>query len=386
MSFINLRLHPKILQAIVACGYSKPTQIQIKAIPAVLDGRDVVASAQTGTGKTAAYILPALQLLTTGKSTKKPRILILSPTRELTIQIAKVIGNYGKFLHVNVGEFTGGVSYKRQLKELSRAMDIVVATPGRLLDHMENKRIDFSNIEMLVLDEADRMLDMGFIHPIKKIVKALPQNRQTLLFSATAEDGLTSSITNLLKNPVRINISKEKTDTTLIKQEVYFINGVQQKKKFLENLLIDRNIEKAIIFSSTKHNTKNLATQLCVSGHKVGAMHGDLKQNVRNKTLNNFRAGKIKYLVSTDIAARGIDVTNISHVINYDIPKFSEDYVHRIGRTGRAGKTGVAISLALHNEKQYLQKIERYIGRKLAQTQPQLHCQNRSNATARTGR
>jgi len=370
MTFTNLQLHPKILQAITACGYTEPTQIQTKAIPAILDGRDVVASAQTGTGKTAAYVLPALQLLATGKVSRKPRILILSPTRELAIQITKVVGNYGKFLRVNIANFVGGVPYKRQLRELSKAIDVIIATPGRLLDHMENRRLDLSGIEMLVLDEADRMLDMGFIQPIKRITKALPQSRQTLLFSATAEDRLMSSMKNLLRNPVRINISKEKTDVSLIKQEVCFVGASNQKRKFLENLLIDRDIDKAIIFSSTKRDAKTLATHLGYCGHKVGAMHGDLRQNARNKTLNNFRAGRIKFLVATDVAARGIDILDISHVINYDIPRFSEDYVHRIGRTGRAGKVGVAISMVLRNDAQYLQNIERYIGRKLVQVRP----------------
>ena len=365
MTFKNLQLHPKILQAISACGYNEPTQIQAKAIPVILNGKDIVASAQTGTGKTAAYVLPGLQFLTTSKYIGKPRVLILSPTRELAIQIAKVIGKYAKFLRVNVASIVGGVPYKKQLKELSRAIDIIIATPGRLLDHMKSKRLDLSGIEILVLDEADRMLDMGFIQPIKKIVQAISRDRQTLLFSATAEDKLMSAVRNLLMHPVRINISPEKTDTKLIKQEIHLVNDTHQKKKFLENLLKDRKIDKAIIFSSTKRNAKKLATQLCFCGHNVGQMHGDLKQNARNKILAKFRSGKIKFLVATDVASRGIDVTDISHVINYDLPRFSEDYVHRIGRTGRAGKAGVAISMMLHSEKQYLRSIERYIGRKL---------------------
>ncbi|NRA73252.1 MAG: DEAD/DEAH box helicase [Rickettsiales bacterium] len=365
MTFKNLQLHPKILQAIDSCGYDKPTQIQAKAIPAILDGKDMLASAQTGTGKTAAYVLPALQFLTTKKHTGRSRILILSPTRELAIQIAKVISRYAKFLQVNVVSIVGGIPYKKQLKELSRAIDIIIATPGRLLDHTKSKRLDLSGVEMLILDEADRMLDMGFIKPIKNIVQEISYKRQTLLFSATAENKLMSVVKNLLKNPVRINISPKKTDIKLIKQEIHLVRDSFQKKKVLENLLKDKNIDKAIIFSATKRNVKKLATQICLYGHNAGEIHGDLKQNARNKILTRFRTGKIKFLVATDVASRGIDVADVSHVINYDLPKFSEDYVHRIGRTGRAGKKGTAISVALHSEKQYLRDIERYIGQKL---------------------
>ena len=366
MTFTDLQLHPRILQAVAACGYETPTQIQERAIPAILNGQDVLGSAQTGTGKTAAYVLPALQLLATKKSTGKPRVLILSPTRELSIQITKVIGKYAQFMQVNVVNIVGGIPYRKQLKDLSRANDIIIATPGRLLDHMESRRPDLSGIEMLVLDEADRMLDMGFIQPIKQITKATPRGRQTVLFSATAEDKLLSVIKNLLTKPVRINISPKKTNTNLIRQELHIMNDNNHKKKFLGKLLSDKKVEKAIIFSATKRNAKKLTAQLCFDGHKAGEIHGDLKQNARNRTLASFRRGKIKYLVATDVASRGIDVTDISHVINYDLPRFSEDYVHRIGRTGRAGKTGVAISMALHSERPYLRSIEKYIGRKIA--------------------
>jgi superfamily II DNA/RNA helicase len=365
MTFIDLQLHPKILQAVQECGYDKPTQIQAKAIPVILSGKDVLASAQTGTGKTAAYVLPALQLLTTKKSTKNPRILILSPTRELTNQITEVIYNYAKFMSVNVVSIVGGIPYGKQIKALSSNVDILIATPGRLLDHMKSGRINLTEVEMLILDEADRMLDMGFIKPIKDIAQKTSPNRQTLLFSATAEDRLMSVVKNLLKNPVRIDIATEKTDINRIKQEIHMINDNGQKKELLKAILKDVSIDKAIIFSSTKHNAKRLKTQIDLYGHKVGEMHGDLKQNARNRILAQFRSGKIKFLVATDVASRGIDVSDISHVINYDIPRFSEDYVHRIGRTGRAGKAGVAISMALNSERQYLRNIEKYIGQKL---------------------
>ncbi|EKE01199.1 MAG: hypothetical protein ACD_21C00193G0001 [uncultured bacterium] len=364
MTFTQLQLHEKILQAVKACGYDKPTPIQVKAIPSILSGKDLVASAQTGTGKTAAYVLPCLQLLGAHKSSK-PRVLILAPTRELAGQITKVIAKYGKFMKPNIASFVGGVSYDRQLKELSRPIDIVIATPGRLMDHMENRRLDLSRIEMLILDEADRMLDMGFIPAIKRIVKATPKSRQTLLFSATADDKLMSVMKDLLKNPVRINISQDKVDPKLIKQEIYMSRDSRHKNQVLAQLLDQQNIFKAIIFSATKRHASKLATQLRDNGYAASPMHGDLKQNARNRTLAQFRTGEVQFLVATDVAARGIDVSDVSHVINYDLPRFHEDYVHRIGRTGRAGKTGVAISIALHSEMKQLQSIERYIGKKL---------------------
>lgn len=369
MTFAQLNLHPKILQSIEACGYNKPTPIQIQAIPDILNGKDLVASAQTGTGKTAAYVLPCLQLLFTKKSIGKPRILILAPTRELAGQITKVIGKYGKFMKVNIASFVGGVSYHKQFKELSRPIDIVIATPGRLMDHMKNKRLDLSHIEMLVVDEADRMLDMGFIDDIKHIVQALPKSRQTLLFSATADDKLISIMKNLLKNPTRINISQEKIDTKLIKQKIHLVPDANRKQQLLEQILDRENIYKAIIFSATKRNAVKMALQLQERGYAASPMHGDLKQSARNRALAKFRVGEVQFLVATDVAARGIDVTDISHVINYDLPKFSEDYVHRIGRTGRAGKEGVAISIVLQSEVRALKNIERYIGGKIQHVQ-----------------
>lgn len=366
MTFMKLQLQDKILQAIDACNYNKPTPIQIQAIPHILNGKDIIASAQTGTGKTAAYVLPCLQLLSTKKSNNKPRILILAPTRELASQITKVIGIYGKFLKINIASFVGGVSYDRQLKELSRPIDIIIATPGRLIDHMKNKRLDLSHIEILILDEADRMLDMGFISSIKSIVRNIPKNRQTLLFSATANDNLMSTMSNLLKKPIKINISQDKIDSTLIKQEIYIATDNGHKKRLLTQTLNQQNIFKAIIFSATKRNATKLASQLHDNGYAAVPMHGDLKQNKRNKTLAQFRTGIIQFLVATDVAARGIDVVDISHVINYDLPRRHEDYVHRIGRTGRAGKTGTAISIVLHSEMKQLQNIERYIGKKIS--------------------
>lgn len=365
MSFNQFNLNPKINQAIKICGYTKPTPVQVQTIPNVLAGKDVVASAQTGTGKTAAYVLPALHLLSQGKSGRKARMLILAPTRELAAQIAKVIGKYGKFLHLQIASLIGGMSYRQQQKDLSRNVDIIIATPGRLMDYMENHRLDLSGIEILVLDEADRMLDMGFIDDVKKIAKATPKKRQTLLFSATVDKKLMAIAKEVLHEPVRINLSQDTLAPDLIKQELYFVDDPQHKNSLLMYFLENISIYKAIIFSATKVNADRLSRRLRDQGYAALALHGDLKQHVRNKTLNQLRRGEVQFIVATDVAARGIDVHDISHIINYDLPRFSEDYVHRIGRTGRAGKTGIAISLALPSEMRNLQRIEKMIGSKL---------------------
>lgn len=364
MSFEQLNLDPSIFKAIKACGYTEATPIQARSIPYILSGKDLVASAQTGTGKTAAFVLPALHGLTLTKATK-PRVLILTPTRELANQITDATAKYGKFLRFNIVSLVGGMPYHQQLRKLSRPVDIVVATPGRLMDHMRSRRLDLSQIEMFVLDEADRMLDMGFIEDIDFIAKSIPQERQTLLFSATFDKRIENVVRRMLKDPVRIALSQEKLAPAQIKQELYIADNPQHKARLLEHLLDSKNIFKAIIFSATKINADKLAYQLSNDGYPAAPLHGDLKQSVRNRTLEQLRSGKIQFLVATDVAARGIDVNDITHVINYDLPKFSEDYVHRIGRTGRAGKSGVAISLALTNDARALQRIERYIGQKL---------------------
>jgi len=365
MNFEQLQLHPNIYKAIKLCGYTKPTPIQAKAIPHILANEDVIASAQTGTGKTAAYILPALNQLSKQKSGRKARMLILAPTRELATQITQVIGKYGKFMHVNIASLVGGMSYRQQMRELAKSVDIIIATPGRLMDYMKNHRLDLSGIEILVLDEADRMLDMGFIDDVKTIVKATPKHRQTLLFSATVDEKLAAITKQLMHKPIRINLSQEKMAPPLIKQELYLADSLQHKNTLLRHFLENTNIYKAIIFSATKVNADRLANQLRDAGLSASALHGDLKQNIRNKTLTQLRRGNIQFLVATDVASRGIDVNDISHIINYDLPRFSEDYVHRIGRTGRAGKTGVAISIAMQSDFRHLQKIEHYIGNKL---------------------
>lgn len=364
-NFSNFNLHSDINKAITLCGYTKPTPVQAKSIPEILNGKDVVVSAQTGTGKTASFVLPALHNLSTKPHSKKPRVLILTPTRELASQITKAASLYGKFMRFNIVSLVGGMPYHNQIKDLSRGADILVATPGRLLDHMEQKRVDLSEVEMLVLDEADRMLDMGFIDDVQYIAKLTPSKRQTLLFSATLDNKLMNAVKHLLRNPVRIDLSSEKLASPQIKQEMYKVNNVQQKTRLLKQFLSDTNVYKAIIFTATKIHADKLADQLCDDGFAAAALHGDLRQNVRNRTLEQLRRGKTQYLVATDVAARGIDVSDITHVFNFDLPRSCEDYVHRIGRTGRAGKTGIAISFVLPNDTRQVQMIERYTGQRI---------------------
>ncbi len=367
MTFAALNLNPSIVKAIQACGYTTPTPVQAKSIPDILLGKDIVVSSQTGTGKTAAFVLPALhRLLATKNKDGRPRVLILTPTRELARQITDAIGIYSKFSHCHTVSLVGGMSYRQQLKGLSRAVDIVVATPGRLLDHMSNRRLDLSAIEMLVLDEADRMLDMGFIDDVKSIAAATPSQRQTLLFSATIEDRLNQIIRQLLKNPIKIDFSGEKVTPVKITQELYMADNSQHKMRLLMHFLNDQSIFKAIIFSATKINADRLAGELSKKGFCAAPLHGDLKQNLRNRTVEQLRRGKIQFLVATDIAARGIDIHDLTHVINFDLPKFAEDYIHRIGRTGRAGKAGIAISFALSQDARHISRIERLMKQQLA--------------------
>lgn len=367
MSFETLQLPQHILKAIASCGYTSPTPIQEKAIPLALEGKDLIASAQTGTGKTAAFILPALQRLSvpsqmTGRG---PRILVLTPTRELANQVTDAVRNYGKFMRVNSGAILGGMPYREQLQLLSKPVDLIVATPGRLIDHLERGRINLSRLELLVLDEADRMLDMGFSEDVDKIAAAAPKNRQTLLFTATMDNAMAKLAQRLLQEPVRIEIAGQTTTHEQIEQRLHVADNLQHKTRMLQHLIADGAVTKAIIFSATKRDADLLARDLHAQGHSAAALHGDMTQNARNKTIHNMRRGKIRLLVATDVAARGLDVTGISHVINFDLPKFAEDYVHRIGRTGRAGASGIAISFASLNDLNYLDRIERYTGQSL---------------------
>lgn len=356
-----------ILKAIDLCGYAAPTPIQAAAIPKALEGLDMIASAQTGTGKTAAFVLPALQRLTS-PSTKKgkgPRVLVLTPTRELANQVGDAVRIYGKFLRIKSGAILGGVPYFEQQRLLSRPVDIVVATPGRLIDHIEAGRMDFSRLEMLILDEADRMLDMGFSRAVEKIVAATPRDRQTLMFTATWDKRMAALAGRFVKKPVIIEIAGGKATLDRIEQRLYAADDMQHKNRMLMQLIEDRDMKMAIIFSGTKRHAVQLARQIKEQGHSVEALHGDMSQNARNRTIAKMRQGRIRLLVATDVAARGLDIIGVTHVINYDLPKSAEDYVHRIGRTGRAGACGIAVSFASRMEMDALKRIERYISRKL---------------------
>ena len=295
------------------------------------------------------------------------RMLILTPTRELANQITDSIRAYGKFMRVKSCAILGGMPYREQLRLLSQPVDIVIATPGRLIDHLENRRIDLRRLEMLILDEADRMLDMGFTEDVDKIAAASPEGRQTLMFTATMDNTMARLAQRLLKNPERITIAGKKTTLENIEQRLHVADDIRHKGRLLQHFISDVSLTKAIIFAATKRDADSLAQELFEQGHRVAALHGDMSQGARNRTITDMRRGKVRLLVATDVAARGLDVTGISHVINFDLPKFAEDYVHRIGRTGRAGASGVAISFASLNDQNYLDKIERFIGQSLPQ-------------------
>ncbi len=367
LSFESLNLHPAILRAIEEAGYTTPTPIQAQAIPEVIAGHDLLASAQTGTGKTAAFTLPALNLLATPHESKSrgPRILVLVPTRELAAQVNDSARKYGKYIRARAVSIVGGMPYPLQNKLLSQPLDILVATPGRFIDHLERGRIDTSRLQMLILDEADRMLDMGFMPDVERICEALPAERQTLLFSATLDGNIGRIARDILRNPKTIEIAQQKEKHANIEQRLHFVDDMTHKNKLLEHLLIAPEVNQTIIFTSTKRHADVLAEDLYAAGHKTAALHGDMTQGARNRTLTKLRHGDVKVLVATDVAARGIDVAGISHVINYDLPKFAEDYVHRIGRTGRAGATGIAISFASNMDRHILRKIEQFTGQRM---------------------
>ena len=367
MSFASLNLDNALLRAIEESGYTTPTAIQAQAIPVVTAGHDLMASAQTGTGKTAAFMLPALNLLATPHELKSrgPRILVLVPTRELATQVNEAARKYGKFIRARTVSIVGGMPYPLQNKLLSQPLDILVATPGRLLDHMERGRIDLSRLQMLVLDEADRMLDMGFLPDVERICEQLTAERQTLLFSATLDGDIARIARQILKNPKTIQVATQKEKHANIEQRLHYVDDMTHKNKLLEHLLIAPEVNQVIIFTSTKRHCDVLAEDLYAAGHKTAALHGDMTQGARNRTLTKLRQGDVKVLVATDVAARGIDVAGITHVINYDLPKFAEDYVHRIGRTGRAGNTGIAISFASNIDRHILRKIEQFTGNRM---------------------
>jgi superfamily II DNA/RNA helicase len=354
MSFENLNLNAAILKAIAETGYTEPTPIQAQAIPEIMAGNDLMASSQTGSGKTAAFILPSLNRLATPSALpgKGPRVLVLTPTRELAQQVCDAATKYGKNMRFKIISILGGMPYPVQNRLLSSHVDILVATPGRLIDHLERGRIDFSRLEVLILDEADRMLDMGFVDDVERIAKATPATRQTLLFSATLDGVVGNLASRLLKTPKKISVSAAKDKHENIEQRMMFADDVAHKNKMLSHLLTDAEMNQALVFTATKRDADSIADQLSAQGHSVAALHGDMNQRERNRTLLNMRNGNVRILVATDVAARGLDVRGISHVINFDLPKFAEDYVHRIGRTGRGGSSGIAISFASNRDAQ----------------------------------
>ena len=367
LKFDALQLDPAILRALQSAGYDSPTPVQAQAVPAALAGRDLMASAQTGSGKTAAFLLPALpkMIRRSDKPGKGPRVLVLTPTRELAMQVEKNAQLYAQNMKwLRSATLVGGAGFGFQIKALSRPIDLIVATPGRLMDHMRAGRIDFDRLEMLVLDEADRMLDMGFIDDIKTIVAATPDSRQTLLFSATWDGEVGKLARNLTKNPEVIEIERV-DEQGKIEEQLLYCDDKNHKNRLLDHILRDANIDQCVIFTATKAMSEQLADELYEKGFAANCLHGDMPQGWRNRTLNDLRRGRTKILVATDVAARGIDVPTITHVINYDLPKQAEDYVHRIGRTGRAGRTGLAISFADAREYMLVHKIERYLKRQL---------------------
>ena len=367
IKFADLNLDKNILSAVRSEGYESPTPIQAQAIPFALDGRDIMASAQTGSGKTAAFLLPTLQKLTkrSEKPGKGPRALVLTPTRELAAQVEKNALAYAKNMRwFRTVSIVGGASFGYQTRALSKPVDLIVATPGRLMDLMQSGKVDFERLEVLILDEADRMLDMGFIDDIETIVEATPTDRQTLLFSATWDGAVGKLARKLTKDPEVVEVERV-DDQGKIEEQLLYCDDMRHKNRLLDHILRDANIDQCVIFTSTKAMTEVIADDLYEKGFAANCLHGDMPQGWRNRTLMDLRKGRCKILVATDVAARGIDVPTITHVINYDLPKQAEDYVHRIGRTGRAGRTGIAITFAEVNEYVKVHKIEKYIGRKL---------------------
>ncbi|MHC4518829.1 MAG: DEAD/DEAH box helicase [Planctomycetota bacterium] len=365
MPFKTFGLSDPLVQGILATGYTAPTEIQSQAIPAAVSGRDVIGCAQTGTGKTAAFVLPVLNRLGHEPTRRRhaPRALILTPTRELAVQIERSILDYGRFLKLRALAVYGGVNINGQITALQRGVDIVVATPGRLMDHMERRTVNFKSLEVLVLDEADRMLDMGFIRDVRKIVAALPGERQTMLFSATISSEVKTISRDMQKSPHTIQVGRPRNPIETVTQHIYPVQK-QRKVPLLLHMLAGDPMYSVLVFSRTKHGADKIRRKLERAGVEAVAIHSNRSQSQRQKALDGFRSGKYRVMVATDIAARGIDVQGISHVVNFDVPAFPEDYIHRIGRTGRAAATGDAITFVAPEEQEYLRKIEKFIDRR----------------------
>jgi len=367
MSFDTLGLSAELLRAVAEQGYSEPTPVQRQAIPVILQGRDILAGAQTGTGKTAGFTLPLLQRLndaTPGKGRRPVRALILTPTRELAAQVGESVGTYGRHLPLVSTVIFGGVKINPQIQQLRRGVDILVATPGRLLDHVSQKTLDLSSVEILVLDEADRMLDMGFIRDIRRILALLPQRRQNLLFSATYSNDIRQLADTLLDAPVLIEVARRNTPTELVSQVIHPVDR-ERKRELLSFMVGSQNWRQVLVFTRTKHGANRLSQQLEKDGICSAAIHGNKSQGARTRALQHFKRGEVRVLVATDIAARGLDIDQLPHVVNYELPNVAEDYVHRIGRTGRAGNEGQAVSLVCVDEGRLLGDIERLLKRDL---------------------
>ena len=365
MLFNQLGLSAELLRAVDKKGYKEATPIQQQAIPHILKGHDLLAGAQTGTGKTAGFALPLLQRLQLGKvNHRRVRALVLTPTRELAAQVGQSIRDYGAYLPFQTAVIFGGVSINTQINKLRKGVDVVVATPGRLLDHMQQGTIDLSAVEVLVLDEADRMLDMGFIRDIKKVLQVLPKERQNLLFSATFSDDIRNLAARTLNAPAEIQVAQKNSTADNVSQLVYPVDK-NRKRELLSHSIGKENWQQVLVFTRTKHGANRLATQLGTDGISATAIHGNKSQGARTRALADFKSGKVRVLVATDIAARGLDIQRLPHVVNYELPHVAEDYVHRIGRTARAGNNGHAISLVCVDENRLLQDIEKLLGKKI---------------------
>jgi len=366
MSFADLGLAPVILSSLNKAGFAEPTSVQAAAIPLAMAGQDLMVSAQTGSGKTAAFMLPALNRMAgrTGSGGKGVQVLVLTPTRELAQQVHDATRVYGDGLDgLRTTTVVGGMPYGAQLRALSRRVDVLVATPGRLIDHIEARRVDLSTVHTLVLDEADRMLDMGFIEDIENIVARTPAERQTLLFSATLDGTVAKLAARMMRDPQRVEISGHRQQHANITQSLLYADDAAHKHRLLDHLLRDASLNQAIVFTATKRAADELADRLIDEGFPAASLHGDMNQRQRTRTLAQLQRGHVRVLVATDVAARGIDVQGISHAVNFDLPLQAEDYVHRIGRTGRAGRDGIAVTLAVHGERHKVRRIEHYIGR-----------------------